>query len=323
MVDQDPDAPKILARLKSEGIDFLYHFTRIENLPSISRHNALCSMEYLESIGEPCHYPGGNAISLQQDTINDTRNHTKLSLTPQTQMGYWRKREVHLCFFVISTEVAGLEDVIFTNSNSASGDYQSCTGLAGLDLINFEMVKIPYRAGDPFWHKYHQAEVHIPHQIPMEYVSKVAFLSEASLQVGEHKWGARPHPEFVVNILTFQDQPDPLNQTIEYQHISNVILTDEIVNSTNYHEMNEHKTTFSRTAHSRITAIVKLHARNGTTGKVVWSSNGAESEHGFSTTSHKTWWPHISLEAIPNGHNTMEIRLNETLWATCEYEVVP
>jgi hypothetical protein len=112
---KDPEASQILARLKREKIESLCHFTSVENLPSISKYHALCSKQFLESCGEwPCSNPGGNALSHSLDKINDNWDKVHLNLTPHTPMVYHKKSDSHLCFFVVSLEVAGWEGTVFT-----------------------------------------------------------------------------------------------------------------------------------------------------------------------------------------------------------------
>lgn len=43
-----PDAAAILARLQRERVSTLYHFTSVENLPSICEQQGLCSKQTLE-----------------------------------------------------------------------------------------------------------------------------------------------------------------------------------------------------------------------------------------------------------------------------------
>ena len=202
------NAQEIISFLQRERIDFLYHFTCIENLPGISRHGALCSKAILESCGEwPVSNPGGNSWSHDQDRRNDNWDKIALSFIPQTQMFYNRKSEKHFCFFVISLEVAGWTDVLFTDTNSASVNHNRATGLEGLNLIDFEMVRAPYLPTQ-HWGIYHQAEVLIPQRIPMEFVSKIVFISEASMDLGERFWESGEHPDFDIDIPLFQIQPD-------------------------------------------------------------------------------------------------------------------
>src|SRR5260370_5286930 len=116
-----PEASKILARLGIEKIEALYHFTNVENLPSILDIGGVLSKKMLEKIGRwPPPRPGGAGPSHDLDRRKGNWNRVSLSLTPHTPMAYWRKREMHLCFIVVKIEVAAWKDIMFTDTNAAS-----------------------------------------------------------------------------------------------------------------------------------------------------------------------------------------------------------
>ncbi len=63
-----PDAAAILARLQRERVTSLYHFTSVENLPSICEKQGLCSKQTLEKERKwPPPVPGGNPLSHNLD----------------------------------------------------------------------------------------------------------------------------------------------------------------------------------------------------------------------------------------------------------------
>jgi len=318
----DADAPKIITRLGDENILYLYHFTSIENLPGISKHKALCSKEYLESCGDwPVIKPGGNSWSHEQDRRHDNWGYIATSLTPQTQMFFRRKSEERFCFFLISLEVAGWRDVLFTDTNSAKNGHNRETGLGGLDLINFEMVRAPYIPQDENWHKYHMAEVLVPNRIPIEFISKIAFVSEISSEEGKRLWGGDDHPEFIIDRLNFQNIPNPLHRNTGFPYVTSIMLTDSRLNRENYREVTTNLSQFDRIKASVISAIIKINTIAGTKGKVIWSPNGIESDVEFPNSRNYTWWPHVSIDELPDGPGIMEIRLNDIVWATKQYEV--
>lgn len=101
-----PDVNAILARLKQERINALYHFTSVENLLNICEMQALCSKKMLEDEGRwPPPIPGGNTLSHSLDRYNGNWDKVPLNLTPHTPMVYGKKRKEHLCFFIINYEV--------------------------------------------------------------------------------------------------------------------------------------------------------------------------------------------------------------------------
>src|SRR5579859_7931658 len=111
-----PEADAILARLKQESITSLYHFTSVENLPGICQMQALCSKQTLETERQKLpRSTGGNPLSHTLDRYRGNWDKVSLNLTSHTPMVYHRKREQHLCFFVIRPEIATWSGVIFTD----------------------------------------------------------------------------------------------------------------------------------------------------------------------------------------------------------------
>ncbi|SRR6266705_5150330 len=88
---QHPNAQAILSRLKQEGITALYHFTNVENLPSICQMGALYSKQMLEEQGLlSTLVTGGNSLSHDLDHYQSNWNKVSASFTPYTPMAYNR-----------------------------------------------------------------------------------------------------------------------------------------------------------------------------------------------------------------------------------------
>src|SRR5437870_5048980 len=119
MAKKSPDADAITSRLDREGIAALYHFTSIENLPRIARAQALSSKAVLEKTGNwPPPEPGGNEISFIQDRQNDNWDKVPFNFRTCTPMAWGVRRAKHLCFFVVGSQVATWEGVVFTDTNA-------------------------------------------------------------------------------------------------------------------------------------------------------------------------------------------------------------
>lgn len=145
-----PQASGIQSRLRREGVEYLYHWTNLENLPSIQQVGALCSKQTLEDLGLwPPPRPGGEGISTSQDRRHGNWEKVEFNFTPYTPMAHKRKeRGDHLCFFITRVEVASWQDVEFTDTNAASNDHRRAPGLPGLDLVNFSAIRSDPRLGD-------------------------------------------------------------------------------------------------------------------------------------------------------------------------------
>jgi hypothetical protein len=318
-----PEANQILACLKKEGFENLYHFTSVENLPNISKRRGLYSKQLLESSGEwPCSNPGGNDLSHSLDRRNNNWNKVALNLTPHTPMVYHKKNEIHICFFVVSIEAAAWEGVVFTNTNAAKAGHQRGEGLSGLKLINFGMVRSSITPENEEWVRLVQAEVLVPDSIPLTFVSKVAFISEASWKEGERLWGNASHPDFVVDKEVFHNHPEDTDLLCGFPFVSQVILTDCQVGAGNAEKITSDVSCFRRKNTSTITAVIRLQALSGTKGKVEWSS-GAEKETEFRKSDSWIWWSHVSVKDLPDGPCSLKVSLNNILWTTVDFEVLP
>jgi len=246
-----------------------------------------------------------------------------LSLTPHTPMIFYRKQEQHLCFFVIRPEVATWLDVIFTNTNAAKTTNQlRGEGLVGLANIKFEAVRAMPRPWDrEGWVLPVQAEVLVPGQIPLEYVLKVAFVSQASLMYAERLCNQLQHPPFVVDKQLFADFSIPTKWTVNFPHVVELILTDDNMDESVVHLTHSHKNIYSRLTSNHVTAVTAVQAAAGTKGKVRWLPVNSTVTTEFETSDQYHHWPHISLDRLPDGVCSVEYYLNGLLWTAVDFEV--
>lgn len=319
-----PDAQAILSRLQREKIPAFYHFTSVRNLPDISRAQALCSKETLQAMGMwPPPVPGGNELSHRLDRRNRNWDKVGLNLTPFTPMAYRKKREQHLCFFVIRPEVAAWSGVVFTDTNAASSGQRREEGLAGLDIIDFQAIRSDPRPGDrDGWLTPVQAEVLVPDKIALQYVEEVAFVSSASRAHARRLWGARPHPEFTVKGQLFADSSGSSRQTIGFPYVMSIVLCDAKVDRDTAWERYSHKGTFSKSESDRITLVATVGAMAGTRAEVKWL--GADTTHRaeFPKADDYRHCPHISLDTLSQGAYCVEYWLDRLCWASVGFEVI-
>lgn len=316
-----PDAVQIIDRFNAEGIESFFHFTSIDNLPNISRTGALCSKQILEENGEwPCTNPGGNDLSHNLDRCNENWDKVALNLTTHTPMAWHKKHSNHLCFFIVSNEVAGWTGTYFTNTNAASNDHERESGLPGINLINFEMIKSNIRPGNSEWKKLVQAEVLVPDQIPWDYVRSIAFVSQTSLDLGKRMWGCTNHPPFTVNKELFLDTPDVSDTLCGFPYISEVILTNSNVSKDNVREITLNQTQFQRRTSREITMIAKINTLPGTVAKTIWNAE-IELQTMFQKTKSGYWWKTVAIDDLPNGISSLKITLNDLPWAIVDFEV--
>src|SRR5258708_6649881 len=99
--------------------------------------------------------------------------------------------------------------VVFTDSNAAgTSDQLRGEGLAGLNNIKFDVIRsIPRPWDREGWLRPVQAEVLVPGSIPFAYVSEIVFISDASMNYGQHLCRSFSHPKFSVKAQIFTDSP--------------------------------------------------------------------------------------------------------------------
>jgi hypothetical protein len=327
-----PDANAILARLKRERIYAFYHFTNVENLPGICQMQALCSKKMLEDQGRwPPPVPGGEGPSHELDRRNGNWDKVPLNLTPHTPMAYRKKGKQHFCFFVIPLEVAAWSSVVFTDSNAARTTSQlRDEGLSGLSNIKFEAIRSTPRPWErDGWHKFVQAEVLVPDNIPLKYMSKIAFVSKASMMHTERLCASLSHPQFSVDELLFADSPHALKGAISFPYVVELALTDMKVDKNMLYFSHLHKNKYSKRTHEHIKLVALVRAITGTRAKVLLHSRNMSRtlEHIIKTSEFETLNQYIRqynipLEALPVGAYSVEYYLDDICWASAEFEVV-
>jgi hypothetical protein len=315
---------EILGRLARERIESLYHFTSIENLPLIGGIGALCSKAVLEEFGYwPVPVPGGNELSRDLDQGRGNWDKVSISFTPRTPMIYWRKRQTHLCFFVLRPEVAGLPGTVFTDTNATTTGHRRSEGVAGLELVDFAAVRATPRPGDrEGWHRPVQAEVLIPGCADLDYVSEVVFPSAASMTDGSKLWGDNPHPPFNIKPALFSDDPRATSDRLPFPYLQEIMLTKESVTSgEDARRYRAPVTTFHRDSGEDVTFIARVWTQAGVVAKLSWS-NGRQWEHVFESTSSFYHWGKIPLNTCSPGVNQLTYSLNGIRWATIDFDVL-
>ncbi len=301
-----PMAREILDRLQREQVRQLYHFTAVENLPLICEIQALCSKGTLEKLGRWPIVSGGDDLSHSLDKYHGNWDKVSLNLTPFTPMVYRKKREHQLCFLVIQNDVAGWRDTIFTDTNATKTGHRRQEGLAGLDMVDFNVIRSITRPNDPNWKHCVQAEVLVTDRIPLELVTKIVFASRASETYAEHLCNYLPHPEFVVDHRVFTDSA--IATTIEYPHIMDLKLTSTIVDENTVGKNYGYQETFYRGFDLQVTCIATVTATPGTKSSFLWQPIGRNVTNAFARAGQYYIWSSVSLDDLPDGICSMEYR---------------
>ena len=182
------ESQKILKFLEEKQIFSLWHFTEVNNLPSIFEHKGLRSKEYLEQKNILNKITtGGDKLSHQLDRDLNNWNKISLNFTPFTPMAYHKKQQHHLVFIEVDYKICAKRGVIFTDRNATRlrNGQRRVEGLYGLRNIKWECIFSDPEPWNEDWRKYVQAEALIPDVVPLNYFRNIHFVSEASLEYGK------------------------------------------------------------------------------------------------------------------------------------------
>lgn len=321
------EANSLLARLRKEGINELYHFTSVENLPFLCRTQELQSKRKQQQAGTwPPPKTGGNSLSLDLDRFHNW-DKVSLSLTPFIPMAYYRKREDHLCFFIVRPGVATWQGVIFTDTNATNTNHIRGEGLAGLTSMRFDYIRSITMSKDPNWKYYVQAEILVPNAIPFDYIEHVAFISNASMQYAENLCHALPHPSFVIRELLFTDSHKASLQTIGFPYVREMFLTDININENMLYS--SYKNIFSKSKNRSINLIAHIRVITATNVKFTISvSDKSRPERLLGTTVFQIPDEYVcrcrvDLTDLQTGKYVLKCYVQRRCWAATTVDIQP
>lgn len=311
-----PDGEQILDRLRREHITALYHFTSVENLAEIRRQHALCSKEILEERGAwPVPQPGGNPKSWHLDRRHGNWSKVCLSFTPHLPMAWYRKNELHLCYLLISPEVAAEERVVFTDTNATAENHRRGTGIEALDLVNFNAVR--GERSVPFEQRKRgmQAEVLVPYLIPLSQIREIAFVSAASREEGRRLWGPDDRRIFTVAPEHFVDNG---SDNPAFAYVESVLLFEHDADASPIVPQLRADSIFPFRTDGCIAATGTVHTAGDTQLDICWS-NGRHRSTMLTRRPTRVITDRVPMCELRDGLNAVEFWLNGIRWARREF----
>lgn len=181
-VKPDPNYRQMAWLLAFHRIHALYHFTAVENLPTILRTGRLWSRRQLAARNRlPRIICGGDECSQRTDEDLGNSDYVALSFNPKTPMAADVERSRQLCYLVFNSRVALQKDVVFVNGNAASRQSSRSTGLTGLEALNLQALNGKAARKGSQEYKDKQSEVQIPSCLTLDDLEYIVFRSQASL----------------------------------------------------------------------------------------------------------------------------------------------
>jgi hypothetical protein len=307
---------EILEILRKNRIESLWHFTDIRNLPNILKLGGLRSKEYLEENrcwGKNFLFPGGDRISHNLDRKLKNWNKISLNFKPNTPLAYIKKREKHLVFIEINPRIATFEGVYFTDCNATRtrNKQRREEGIKGLNYVNFDMINSPSKPWDQDWEKYVQAEVLVPHHVPIDMFRAVHFISNASKEYGEFLC-RKKCDFFCVKPEAFYDYYSYNRGSIQFPYLKEIFISTKNVPKEKVYAIKSNDPCI--VGGELFWVIVHLHAIAGTRVSISIESIRKKREKEIKSDTDGIWWKGFTA---PKGLRVLEVKvyIDTILWA--------
>lgn len=160
--------------LVSKGIKYFYHFTERNKLPSIIKQGGIISYKKCLDLGIVIPSTGDMSRSRDVDASFDLQDYVRVSYCRYLPKIAERKLDEDKDWVLlrISTEVAELEETLFTDMEATQKEHHHGAQYEDLLKVNIEATQRPVTELDPeFWQN--QAEVMIKDRIPMKYILNI------------------------------------------------------------------------------------------------------------------------------------------------------
>lgn len=170
-VEYKSNTEQILRLLRDKNIRYLYHFTSLDNIPSIKKNRGLYSWDYMDKHGITIPVAGGDSMSRNLDMKYNLQDFVRLSFCQDHPMAYrLRMAGEKIVLLMIDIRAAAFAGTQYSDMNAADSRHHHGPSMSDLERIDFNAVKRTYvSSSDPDF-KAHQAEVMVKTHVPSEYI---------------------------------------------------------------------------------------------------------------------------------------------------------
>lgn len=170
-VEYKSNTKQILRLLRDKNIRYLYHFTSLDNIPSIKKNRGLYSWDYMDKHGITIPVAGGDSMSRSLDMKYNLQDFVRLSFCQDHPMAYrLRMAGEKIVLLMIDIRAAAFAGTQYSDMNAADSRHHHGPSMSDLERIDFNAVKRTYvSSSDPDF-KAHQAEVMVKTHVPSEYI---------------------------------------------------------------------------------------------------------------------------------------------------------
>ena len=210
--------------LEKYNISRFYHFTDRENVDSIIRNGGLFS--YGDCIRQGIHIsrPGGSELSHELDEKENLQNYVRVSICKKHPMMYYAiqdERIVNPVILEIDTDILFIEGNIFSDKNAVRSDSHKGGSFVDFNRIHFNTASRRSQFDvDEDEQEYYQAEILVPHHIPLHYILNIADFQTRDMERGTTTV-KRPYSSIIseenpVGVFFILNQSDPTKEIISF-----------------------------------------------------------------------------------------------------------
>lgn len=163
--------------IQQHDIKKLYHFTDMDNLPSIIQNGGLYSWKDCEEKGITIAKPGGGDVSHSLDKRDGLQRYVRVSFVAEHPMKYVAKNERRISNPVvleIDPEVIYWKDSRYADRNAIKKGARVGSGIDDFKAIHFSAIKVNRHfdlAEEE--REFFQAEILVKNFIPLEYIKNI------------------------------------------------------------------------------------------------------------------------------------------------------
>lgn len=210
--------------LEKYNISRFYHFTDRENVDSIIRNGGLFS--YGDCIKQGIHIsrPGGSELSHELDEKENLQNYVRVSICKKHPMMYYAiqdERIVNPVILEIDTDILFIEGNILSDKNAVRSDSHKGGSFVDFNRIHFNTASRRSQFDvDEDEQEYYQAEILVPHHIPLHYILNIADFQTRDIERGTTTV-KRPYSSIIsegnpVGVFFILNQSDPTKEIISF-----------------------------------------------------------------------------------------------------------
>ena len=189
------------AEYRRYGIDFLYHFTHVDNMPSIREHGLLSHNAAQPVVSADISNPNVQERRADKSVFGrPLHDYVPLYFNPKNPMLFvLREHQDNLVILLLDRGLLVQDGVVFTDGNAASDPTNFFTDVSRLDDLDWDCIRSEYWNDYPDGIRIRCAEILVPHAIPFGEIQRIRVRTSSTRTrfdqlMRETRSGQRPPP---------------------------------------------------------------------------------------------------------------------------------